>query len=114
MEIRLLVIRTSNPERLADFYRLLGMTFEYHKHGNSPFHYATSMGSFVLEIYPLTKTQQEVDSSVRLGFTLDNFEEILMILQENKITFSEPILTDFGYLCVTTDPDGRKVELYKR
>lgn len=39
MEIRILVIRTSNPERLADFYRLLGMNFEYHKHGNSPFHF---------------------------------------------------------------------------
>lgn len=74
MEIRLIVIRTNDQKRLADFYGLLGFTFEYHKHGNSPMHYSAKIGTMVLEIYPLTKSQTEIDKSLRLGFAIDNFE----------------------------------------
>ncbi len=57
MELKLIVIRTSDPERLASFYSLLGLVFDYHKHGNSPFHYGATIGQTVLEIYPLAKTR---------------------------------------------------------
>ena len=114
MEIRLIVIRTNDQKRLANFYSLLGLTFDYHKHGNSPMHYSTKIGSLVLEIYPLAKNQIEIDKNLRLGFAIDNFEETLQTLSENEITFSEPTLTDFGYLTIVSDPDGRKIELYKK
>ena len=74
MEIRLLVLRTGDMKRLADFYGILGLVFEYHKHGNSPYHYSALIDKTVLEIYPLTKSQAEVDKTVRLGFAIDNFE----------------------------------------
>jgi lactoylglutathione lyase len=114
MEIRLIVIRTSNPKRLSDFYSLLGLTFDYHKHGNSTLHYSATIGSLVLEIYPLTKNQVEADKNLRLGFAIDNFEETLKLLNKNSVTFSEPTLTDFGFLTIVSDPDGRKIELYKK
>ncbi|MDI9309760.1 MAG: hypothetical protein QM535_06060 [Limnohabitans sp.] len=114
MEIRLIVIRTNDQKRLANFYSLLGLTFDYHKHGNSPMHYSTKIGSLVLEIYPLAKNQIEIDKNLRLGFAIDNFEEALQTLSENEITFSEPTLTDFGYITIVSDPDGRKIELYKK
>lgn len=114
MEIRLLVIRTSDQKRLADFYSLLGLTFDYHKHSNSPMHYSATIGTLVLEIYPLTKNQTEADKNLRLGFAIDNFEETLKVLSNNDIAFSEPTLTDFGFLTIITDPDGRKIELYKK
>jgi lactoylglutathione lyase len=114
MEIRLLVIRTNDPKRLADFYSLLGLTFDYHKHNSSPMHYSTTIGSLVLEIYPLTKNQTEIDKNLRLGFAINNFEETLKLLNNNDITFSEPTLTDFGFLTIIADPDGRKIELYKK
>ena len=113
MEIRLIVIRTNDPKRLADFYSLLGLIFEYHQHGNSPMHFSASIGTMVLEIYPLTKSQQEADKHLRLGFTLDNFDETLNLLKVSEIEFSEPALTDFGFVTIVSDPDGRKVELYK-
>lgn len=113
MQISLIVIRTNDQKRLADFYSLLGFRFDYHKHGNSPFHYTATLGSFVLEIYPLAKNQTEPDKNLRLGFTIDNFEETLERLKNNGIAFSSATLTDFGLLTIVSDPDGRKIELYK-
>ena len=114
MEIRLLVIRTNEQKKLADFYSLLGLTFDYHKHGNSPMHYSTIIGSMVLEIYPLTKSQTDLDKNLRLGFAIDNFDETLQLLKNNDIPFSEPTLTAFGFVTIISDPDGRKIELYKK
>lgn len=115
MELTLLVIRTKDIRQLADFYSLLGLTFDYHKHGNSPYHYSTTIRNTVLEIYPLAKGQMEADRDLRLGFSLDNFEAIIEVLKDNGIMFSsEPMPTEYGFMAVVKDPDGRKIELYKR
>ena len=114
MEIRLIVIRTNDQKRLADFYSLLGLTFDNHKHGNSPMHYSATIGTLVLEIYPLLKSQTETDKNLRLGYAIDKFEETLNVLSKNGVAFSEPTLTDFGFLTIVSDPDGRKIELYKK
>lgn len=115
MDIRLLVLRTSDTKKLADFYSLFGLTFEYHKHGNSPFHYSASIGQSVLEIYPLAKNQTEADKNLRLGFGIDNFDEIVLALKELKVPFIlEPTQTDFGIMTIVSDPDERKIELYKK
>ena len=114
MDIRLLVLRTGDPERLANFYSLFGLTFDYHKHGNSPLHYSVTIGQTVLEIYPLTKNQIEADKNLRLGFGIDNFDDIIQKLSTQHISFSlEPTQTDFGFMTIISDPDGRKIELYK-
>jgi lactoylglutathione lyase len=94
------------PLRLADFYSLLGLVFDHREHGNSPMHYATTMGSLVLEVYPLTKNQTAPGSNLRLGFAIDNFEETLDCLKNKGIVFSAPNLTDFGFLAIVSDPDG--------
>ena len=115
MDIRLLVLRTSDIKKLAAFYSLLGLTFDYHKHGNSPFHYSASIGQTVLEIYPLTKSQTEADKNLRLGFGIDNFDQTLLTLKELQVPFSlEPTQTDFGFMATISDPDERKIELYKK
>jgi predicted enzyme related to lactoylglutathione lyase len=113
MELRLIVIRTSQPERLSEFYSLLGLSFEYHQHGQSPFHYSAKIEKTVLEIYPLSKNQTESDRSLRLGFAISNFEKKLELIKKNGISFSEPFESEFGYMTILVDPDGRKVELYK-
>jgi lactoylglutathione lyase len=115
MELRLIVLRTPDIKRLAEFYSLIGLSFDYHKHGNSPFHYSATIGKTVLEIYPLTKNQSEADKNLRLGFELDIFEEIIKKLLENKTVFSlEPSQTEYGFMTIIEDPDGRKIELYKK
>ena len=114
MDIRLLVLRTSDIHKLADFYSLFGLIFEYHKHGDSPFHYSATLGQTVLEIYPLTKSQTKPDKNLRLGFGLDDFDETIQKLKAQGVSFSlEPKLTDFGFMAVVSDPDGRKIELCK-
>jgi len=43
MILNLIVIRTSNSKALADFYQLLGIQFEYHRHGKGSFHYSAKI-----------------------------------------------------------------------
>jgi len=115
MKLKLLVIRTPDMLRLADFYKLLGFNFAYHKHGNSPYHYSATVDGTVIEIYPLTKSQTEADKNLRLGFELDDFDGAIELLKENEVSFaSEPSQADFGFMAVVVDPDGRRVELYKK
>jgi predicted enzyme related to lactoylglutathione lyase len=115
MEIRLLVIRTIEMAQLADFYALLGLTFEYHKHGKSPWHFSAPAGHTILEIYPLAKGQTEADKELRLGFALDDFDNTIIIMKEKGVEFvSEPMQTDYGFMAIIKDPDGRRIELYKK
>jgi lactoylglutathione lyase len=114
MDIRLIVLRTSDITRLSEFYASLGMKFEYHKHGKSPFHYGARIGKTILEIYPLANGQEEPDNNLRLGFSIDNFEAKIQELRIKNVRFiSEPIDTEFGHMAIIEDPDHRKIELYK-
>lgn len=115
MDIRLLVLRTTDLKRIADFYNLLGFTFEYHSHGNSPFHYSAAIGPTTLEIYPLAKGQTEVDKHLRLGFSINDFEATVQKLKALDVPFVlSPVETEFGLMAVIRDPDERKIEIYKK
>ena len=115
MEIKLIVIRTGDAERLSGLYSFLGLSFEHHQHGKSPFHYSATLGNTVFEIYPLTKNQTEADASLRLGFALDNFDSTIELMKANETVFvAEPIDTEFGYMATVEDTDGRKIELYRK
>ncbi|MCW3070780.1 MAG: glyoxalase/bleomycin resistance/extradiol dioxygenase family protein [Bacteroidetes bacterium] len=114
MEIKLIVVRTPDAKILVDFYSSFGLSFDYHKHGNSPYHYSATLGQAVLEIYPLAKGQAGPDKNLRLGFTVDNFDAVINKLKGIDAIFSSgPVETEFGYMAVVEDPDGRKIELYK-
>ncbi|QEM14087.1 VOC family protein [Mucilaginibacter rubeus] len=115
MKLKLLVIRTADMQKLVDFYKLLGFSFDYHQHGNSPYHYSTTIDGTVIEIYLLTKSQTEADKNLRLGFELDDFDGAIELLEKSGVPFaSAPSETDFGFMAVVVDPDGRRVELYKK
>ena len=116
MEIALIVIRTATIEKLVSFYTSLGLEFEKEQHGNGPFHYSTQVGKGVLEIYPLATGQLQADSNLRLGFRINNFENIIEELKETGVNFvMEPASTeDWGIMAIVTDPDGRKIELYEK
>ena len=53
---------------------------------------------------------------MRLGFEIDNWSETIDKLKEDpKVEFlTEPIQTDFGFMSIIKDPDGRKIELYRK
>lgn len=78
-------------------------------------HYSVTIGQTVLELYPLTKSQTEADKNIRIGFTIDNFELVVEKLKSLGVSFSlEPTQTDFGFMTIISDPDERKIELYKK
>lgn len=112
--LKLLVIRTPDIQALHEFYKRLGFQFEYHQHGPSPYHYSATIGTTVVELYPLAKGQAEADPYLRLGFELECFDDVMAELKQKTIPFiTEPTQTDFGFMAVVQDPDGRKIELYK-
>jgi hypothetical protein len=112
-ELRLLLIRTGQLEEVKSFYQQVGLVFEAHRHQGGHLHYAAQLGATTFEIYPLLKSQTEADTSNRLGFTIDNFEVFLQSLKREFIV-TAPQLTEWGEMAVVKDPDGRKVEIYKK
>ena len=115
MELTLLVIRSAMPEQLAEFYKKLGMTLEYHRHGNGPYHYSGHIGPTLLEIYPMAKGQEKPDTTLRLGLAIDSFGVISDELNAQAVTFHQlPKATEWGVMAIIADPEGRKIELYKK
>lgn len=115
MKLNLIVIRTNDIKRLAEFYQKLGLTFEYHRHGKGSWHYSTIIGEIVFEIYPLLKSQTTVDNSLRLGFTVEDLDKLLEDLKENQVEIVNlPQYSEYGYFAVIKDLDGRKIELKQK
>lgn len=112
MLLNLLVIKTKDIEQLTKFYSLLGLEFEYHKHGNGQFHYSAEISNLIFEIYPLNGSQAQPDKTTRLGFKIENLEQKIEEIQNKGFrVISPPQNSDFGYRAVIEDLDGRKVEL---
>ncbi len=110
MRLNLLILRSANPEELTAFYMTLGLRFVHHRHGAGPYHYSAEMDGFVLEIYPLSKSQTRPDPFVRLGFSVVNLDELLRKVSPGSI-LQVPLKSEWGYRCVIRDPEGRRVEL---
>jgi len=112
MNINLVVIKTNQPESLVSFYEQIGFTFNNHRHGNGPLHFAAELQNFVFEIYPLPNGINTPDNTTRLGFTISNLDTVLEKLKMHGARVNkEPMITEWGYQAVVEDPDGRKIEL---
>ncbi len=112
MRLNLLVIKTSQPDDLAKQYQLLGLKFDYHKHANGPYHYAGTIDDTTFEIYPLPKSKTESDNTTRLGFEINQLQELISkITESNWKIISQPTKSEFGYTAIIEDLDGRKIEL---
>lgn len=112
MKLNLLLIRTSDPEILKSQYEGLGFTFDYHQHGNGPFHYASEKDGFVFEIYPLTKSMDKADNSLRLGFVVEDLPYAIdKIKKTSWKILTEITQTEWGLMAIIQDLDGRKIEL---
>ena len=111
ISLNLVVLRVSDVERAAEFYRLLGLRLEPEQHGKGPLHYAAEAGAAVFEIYP-RKSGTDSMASTRIGFRVDSIAAILEVLQEagGKIV-SAPQASDWGLRAVIEDPDGHRIEL---
>jgi hypothetical protein len=52
MRLSLIVLRSTNPEHLADFYRKIGIPMAPERHDSGPLHFAGTLTAGVIEIYP--------------------------------------------------------------
>lgn len=107
--LNLLVIRSAIPDELAKFYAYFGYDFDYHRHGNGPWHYAATKAGVTLEIYPLKSSQSAPDIQLRLGFTVIDIDELLEKLAAEIL--SSPKDSEWGRRALIVDPEGRKVEI---
>lgn len=110
--ISLLVLRVSDLERAADFYRLLGFEFKKHAHGSGPEHYASETEGLVFELYPAS-AKRPVSSSVRMGFVVEDIDAMTVRLGglTGAKVLSMPADSEWGRRAVVADPDGHRVEL---
>ena len=115
--LSLIMIRTHQLEALRDFYSQIGLSFEQHKHGKGPIHYAAALddSGAIFEIYPLSKKDTKVDTTTRLGFFVEALDDkIESLSQANLSIHVQPKMQPWGYNAVVLDPDGRKVELTQK
>jgi lactoylglutathione lyase len=111
--LKLVTLKTSQPEKLKAFYECLGLQFHLEKHGQGPVHFAAELGELVFEIYPLAKEENCTDRSLRLGFEVPDPDTLLKSLAIlNTPVRTPPAATRWGNRAVVEDPDGRPVELY--
>jgi lactoylglutathione lyase len=109
--LNLVVIRSADSERAIAFYRLLGMTFEKHRHGKGPEHFACELDQSVFEIYP-RKDETDSTASVRLGFCVASVDKTMADLEAaGMMIVSPPKDSPWGRRAVVDDPDGHRIEL---
>lgn len=111
-QLNLIVLRVTDIDRSAEFYAQLGLSFEKHRHGTGPVHYAAVMSGTVFELYPASKTHP-VTTSVRIGFSVrDVSKTIVQLLSFKECQVVTPVSnSDWGLQAVVSDLDGHRIEL---
>ncbi len=108
--LNLVVLRSQNMERLAEFYESLGFKFCKHRHGKGVEHYAAEEGGSVFEIYPLLDAFPTV--GVRIGFRVENVPQVYAtLLSKGAEIIKSPAPSPWGERAVVKDPDGHIVEI---
>jgi lactoylglutathione lyase len=109
--LNLVVIRSPDLERSASFYRVLGLSFQKHRHGSGPEHLITELGPIVFEIYP-REDDSDSTASTRIGFRVPSVDAAVEQLQQIGVTVvSPPKDSPWGRRAVVDDFDGHRVEL---
>lgn len=110
--LSLLVLRSHKLNQLKSFYEALGLIFAEERHESGPLHFSTQLGNgVVLELYPL-KEGALSESSNRLGFILPDVDSTVAELKRLGHSIVKAAQqTEWGYVAVVKDPDGRAVEL---
>ena len=109
--LNLVVLRSSDIERGAEFYREMGLRFTKHSHGSGPEHYSSEVGGLVFELYPLTPKSSPT-AGTRIGFRVDSVDAIVKLLTNiGAVVVSPPADSEWGRRAVIKDFDGHVVEL---
>lgn len=109
--LNLVVLRVSDLERAATFYRAAGLEFVRHAHGKGPEHYASENAGVVFELYPATAKVPSAPG-MRIGFRVDSADHVAAALvQHGGELVTPPADTEWGRRAVVKDLDGHVIEL---
>lgn len=111
ISLNLVVIRSTDLERAAEFYRKLGLRFTRHRHGKGPEHLAAELSGTVFEIYPAAPDGPST-LGTRIGFSIPSIDSVIMGIGDAVI--SPPKDSPWGRRSVISDPDGHRVELIQQ
>ncbi|GAA4440563.1 VOC family protein [Bremerella cremea] len=107
----LMVIRTTEPNRLVAFYEQLGLTFEEERHGSGPLHWSTTVDQFVFEIYPRNAGVVEKPTT-SIGFSVIEIDNMVAgLITGGTEVVRQPESMAWGRQAIVRDPDGRTVIL---
>ena len=110
VDLCLVVIFTHDVATSKSFYEQLGLRFQEEQHGTGPRHFAATLASTVLEIYPRQEGQEP--GSVRLGFNVRSVDRLVDMLRTSGTRILSTAKTSpWGRRAVVEDPDGNRVEL---
>ncbi len=108
--INLVVLRCEDIERSREFYECFELSFERHRHGNGPEHFAASDEfAIILELYPASVSNPA--DRCGLGFGVPNLEIAAARLRERGFEPGPTMEQPWGVTFVVRDPDGRRVEV---
>ena len=111
--MNLVVLYSTDLERAARFYALLGLEFVKEQHGSGPEHLACVLGSVVLELYPAAG--KLVEPLTRIGFSVSSVARTVEAVRSSGgEVITPPKETRWGLRAVVADPDGHRVELVER
>jgi len=109
--LNLVVLRSPDIDRAAQFYQSLGLLFTKHAHGKGPEHYSSEVYGFVFEIYPLTP-QSGPTITTRIGFNVDDVDGLVKSVAALGAEIISPAKdSEWGRRAVVKDLDGHTVEL---
>ncbi|MEK6239201.1 MAG: VOC family protein [Planctomycetales bacterium] len=109
--LNLVVLRSEDVHKAAEFYRTLGLPLSIESHGSGPEHYAASVDGRVFEIYPLTEPHLSTTGS-RVGFRVDSVDALVPRLEAiGAEMIVPPSSSPWGRRAVFADFDGHRVEL---
>lgn len=108
--LTLLVIQSPDIHAARAFYSELGLSFVEEQHGNRPRHFAATLGTLVLEIYPCQPGRST--APWHLGFQVESLEHTIATLRSRGVRIlREPQDSPWGRRAVVEDPDGNRIEL---
>jgi len=113
--LNLVVLRSTDIARAAQFYSKIGIQFTRHQHGKGPEHYAVQLGEAVFELYPLAPSGGPSTLGTRIGFSVPSLDTVIEALREYPTAITSPPKdSEWGRRAVLTDPDGHRIELVQR
>ena len=103
-----IVLRCGDLERSRAFYEALGLPLVGEQHGRGARHYSCSLGSIVIEFYPLAGRPS---SGARLGLRIANVAAAVSLVKTLGAEIVRVQIEGPSPSAVIRDPDGHEIAL---